>query len=597
MHRPSPRRLLAALALAATCASVAPAVVASAPAGAAATVPAAPTGVTATRIAESPNDFVVAWKPVAGEIDHYNVSVKANDRDDVTVVAADQTKLEVKGVDYKTTYRITVSSRDKAGAGTTSGTIVLNPAVPGSPQKFAISRSTDLTVAKLSWAAPAWGGFGKFKGYRVFVKRLSDGKTIVDHTGTELSFGVDGLDAKRTYSVSVTPVNQYGSGPAVATNLASHVPSSPSGIVAVRDEVNPAIIHVSWQAPAWVGLSPVGYYEVVYGANTLNKTIKVKELKADVEVPYTITGLVAVRACNDQGCGYLGSTAKVPMKGAVIPPGPATSTNPFIGIEEANGVVTVETKDVIGSKALYPRLYISIRPTIANGGFTDAQWGQNGAQVLTFKTVPKGTYTVIVNGVSSTGTQTELARKVLNIGGDGLLEAKEWKVVRGKADIKGNTIDMPYDGENRVMSTRPRTSQDMTVTTNATLYSGWGYGVWFRSSVDKDNLVSGYTFQYDPKYGNKFIIRHWYKGTECGTPLATSPFPAGFKENINHHLVVVAKGDTVWASVDGAELFRVASLKAAIAASPCKYPAPTGTEIGFRTWSTSPARFVGTTLS
>jgi hypothetical protein len=48
--------------------------------------------------------------------------------------------------------------------------------------------------------------------------------------------------------------------------------------------------------------------------------------------------------------------------------------------------------------------------------------------------------------------------------------------------------------------------------------------------------------------------------------------------------------------MDGQEVFRVNSLAAAAATSPCKYPLPQGTHIGFRTWNTSPSTFVGTTL-
>jgi len=114
---------------------------------------------------------------------------------------------------------------------------------------------------------------------------------------------------------------------------------------------------------------------------------------------------------------------------------------------------------------------------------------------------------------------------------------------------------------------------DMVPRTNATLESGKGYGVWFRSYLDTNGKIDGYTFQFDPGWANQFIIRS------------------------THKLVVVAQGDTVWASVDGVEVFRVNSLQAAVASSACKYPLPHGTGIGFRTWYPSPATFEGTALS
>lgn len=427
--------------------------------------------------------------------------------------------------------------------------------------------------------------------------RVSDGVVVGSASNnTTTTFSATGLDPKRLYRLSVTARNEYGTSAAVGANVASYVPEQPGGAVATRDARNPSVIHVAWKAPAWTGGGPITGYQVVYGPNTLNRTLAVTGLTADVTVPYTIGGLVAVRACNVNGCGYLTGSVKVPVIGVTIPSGPLTTTNPFVGIEPLGSLIHVETRGTVGSTALYPRLYVSVRPTFGTG-FTDAQWGQNGAQVMTFGPLPSGTYTVVVHGVGAAGAQTELARKVLVFGTLTQLTAAQWKVVRGQATITGNTVDMPFSGENRVMSTKARTSQDMVLTTTARLRFGWGYGVWFRSSVDAANLVSGYTFQYDPMYGNAFILRHWYKGTECSAPLARTNFPADFAENVAHALVVVAQGDTVWASVDGTEVFRINSLAAAAAASPCHYPLATGTGIGFRTWSTSSASFTGTTLS
>lgn len=560
--------------------------------------PTAPIAVVAQRSPSQPSDFTVSWKPAAGAVDHYNVSVTAAGRDTVTIVPATATSLSVTGLTAPTTnYRVTVSSRDAAGDGTTSTVTNLYSLAPWVPRSLVQTRSADLTGVTATWTAPAWLGHGGLGGYDVKLVRVSDGVVVGSATdSTATTFSATGLDPKRLYRLSVTARNAYGSSVAVGANVASNVPEQPSATVATRDPLNPSIIHVAWKAPGWTGGSPITGYQVVYGPNTLNRTLAANGLTADVTVPYTIGALVAVRACNANGCGYLTASVKVPVLGVTIPRGPLTSTNPFVGIQDQGSFIHVETRSTVGSTALYPRLYVSVRPTFGTG-FVDAQWGQNGAQVMTFGPIPWGTYTVVVHGVNAAGTQTELARKVLVLGTQTQLTAAQWKVVRGQATISGNTVDMPFAGENRVMSTKARTSQDLVLTTTATLRFGWGYGVWFRSSVDAANLVSGYTFQYDPMYGNAFILRHWYKGTECGTPLARTSFPAGFAENAAHALVVVAQGDTVWASIDGAEVFRINSLTAAAAASPCRYPLATGTGIGFRTWSTSSALFTGTTLS
>jgi prepilin-type N-terminal cleavage/methylation domain-containing protein len=175
--------------------------------------------------------------------------------------------------------------------------------------------------------------------------------------------------------------------------------------------------------------------------------------------------------------------------------------------------------------------------------------------------------------------------------------AASWQVVRGRATIAGTQVDITSPGENQVLSTA-LPSEDMTVTTKATLESGNGYGIWLRSSLDSLSRMSGYVLQFDPVYGNKFVLRHWYQGSECTVPLAISAFPAGTAVNGAHTLVVSAQGDTVSASMDGVEVFRLASLATAIARPvACPYPAAHGTRTGFRTWGSTFAHFTDTTAS
>jgi hypothetical protein len=282
--------------------------------------------------------------------------------------------------------------------------------------------------------------------------------------------------------------------------------------------------------------------------------------------------------------------------GATVSPNIATA-NPFVLVTNDVGTVTIETRGFIGATSVYPRLVFRVFPTMGNAGYSDTQIGQNGARTLIYKTVPTGTYTVTVSGLPDASPEVEIARKVIIVNQDGLLTAAQWQIIRGAATIGASTVDMAVAGENRVLSTKPLATPDMVFSTDATLKSGAGYGIWFRAQLDSLNRMHGYTFQYDPLYGNAFIIRHWYQGTECATPIAKTTFPAKFAINAKHRVVVVVKGDTIWASVDGVEMFRVNSLAAAAAASPCKYPLPTGTRIGFRTWNVSPAVFENTTLS
>ena len=384
--------------------------------------------------------------------------------------------------------------------------------------------------------------------------------------------------------------------------LGNDRPGAPTRTAASRVGGTPDLVTVTWATPAYAGYAPIEYFEVLSGVGSLRETQKVPAdtQTATVSLDPTRKGVVAVRACSAAGCGQLGvvvSVAADPASTGVPTTAETATTNPMVDIQELNGSIRVEVNGVIGSTTRFPRLVIRVLPSADNGGFTDTQWGQNGAQLLTFSTVPTGAYIITVHGVSSSGAETELARKVIVIGDAGALTAADWKVVYGRATLKDGVVDMPFASENRVMSTRTRTTSDMVLTTTATLRYGWGYGVWFRAQTTADGKIDGYTFQYDPMFGNKFIIRIWNNGRECSTPLAATPFPRGFQENVAHLLTVVVKGDSVWATIDGAEVFRVDSLTAAIASSRCGYYAPNGTQIGFRTWSTSSAVFENTTLS
>ena len=555
----------------------------------------APAGVAATRLSGSVNDFVVSWKPVAGALDHYNVSVFYGGQDHVTTVPSGTTQLAITGVDAVTQYRITVSSRDVTGAGTTSSVVILEPLVPGPARTLTAARDALATSLTMAWTAPAWVGYEPLKAYDVTVTRLADGVVVHQSSTASLAAVVTGLDPSKQYSAKVSTKNSYGNGGVATALVGSDRPGTPTALVGTRDAKSPSVVHVTWKAPTHIGSGPITYYQLMSGVGLLKDTLNIKTTSADVALDSTRIGYLAVRACNDAGCSLLGPTVKMLASGATVAPTVATS-NPFVLVTNTGGLITIETRGFIGATSVYPRLVFRVYPTMGNAGYSDVQIGQNGARVLTYTTVPTGTYTVTVSGLPAAGAEVEIARKVIIVNGDGLLTVKQWEVVRGAATITDKMVSLSVAGENRVLSTKPLATPDMVFSTDATLKSGAGYGVWFRASLDSSNRINGYTFQYDPLYGNAFIIRHWYQGTECATPIAKTAFPAGFAINAKHRLIVVVQGDTIWASVDGVEMFRVASLKTAAANSPCKYPLPTGTRIGFRTWNTSPATFENTTL-
>ena len=75
-------------------------------------------------------------------------------------------------------------------------------------------------------------------------------------------------------------------------------------------------------------------------------------------------------------------------------------------------------------------------------------------------------------------------------------------------------------------------------------------------------------------------------------------WPVGLEVNATHQVTVVTKGDTLYATIDGIKMFDVASLKRALVDSKCNMPEPTGTQVGFRTWSANgKATFRDTTIN
>ena len=563
------------------------------------TGPAAPTGLRVTRAGDNPQDFVVSWKPVAG-VDHYNVSVFDGSVDAVTAVPGAETSLRVHGASACTQYRVTVGSRDVLGAGATTGYTWLKSLAPGAVSSLQAARSAGHTTATASWAAPVSTGFGAFTGYSVQVVRLSDGVVVQKRTSLDAVETLSGLDPLKTYVVKVWAANTYGQCGVARAMLGNHLPGGPRSLTATRDAGVPALVTLSWAAPEWAGYTPVTGYLLGYGNLRVTTWVKLTGTSTTLKLDPAVNHVFQVRATNADGSGTFTRAVILGRFGA---PGSA-AVPPSVSLDETNGVVTIQTKGPIGSSTLYPKLRMTVRPSVGTTGFTDTQWGQNGAQTVTFQPIPCGNYTITVDGSGPSG-QMEFARKVINRCDTGALAATEWKVVQGKATLTdGGGVDMYYGSETRVVSTRQRTTQDMVFTTTATLRSGWGYGVWTRASLSSTNAVSGYSFQFDPgyanvdgKFGPAFLLRHWNNGTECGTPIARTKIPASIQIYGTHKLVVVAKGDGLYATIDDVVVFDVPSLTKAVAGEYCGFPMPKGTEVGFRTWGAgTSALFERTTL-
>lgn len=120
--------------------------------------------------------------------------------------------------------------------------------------------------------------------------------------------------------------------------------------------------------------------------------------------------------------------------------------------------------------------------------------------------------------------------------------------------------------------------EDYTISFDATLKSGPGFGVYFRA---EDSEVDGYTFQYDEGYGRPgaFIFRKWINGREMRPFRPWSPAPPGYQwYDVKRHFEVSARGNQFTAKIDGA----VVATAVDDAVHPVPYYESGG--IGLRTW-------------
>jgi hypothetical protein len=524
---------------------------------------------------------MVEWAGVACAT-RYNVSVFVDGADSVTTVPAAQTSFALSGLDAMKTYRIQVSSRNDAGQGASSGVFYLRPATPPVISGAKVVYE-GYQGGLLKWTAP---NLPDLKGCELTLKRVASQKLVreemIDCAAGEYLLAE--LDAREMFVITLRAINAAGNGPMMRLVVGGDKPLPVKSLGAIRDPGDPNQVIVSWLPSDNTGRGTVIGYEIGYGHARADERVVVKGTDTEVRVPADKSVVIVVRVLTDAGKSRWSKHVRIPLPNSTK----VATTDQRIDLIEQEGVVTVAATQAVANNN---RLVVRISPTANNGGFTETQYSQPGAQSMTFRKVPEGSYVAVVEADGR-----EMARRYLNIGKLGMMNAADWTVVLGKADISNQTVDLAYGGETRVFSTRPFTTQDMVLETKAHLKKGQGYGIWFRANAGPGIKASGLTVQYDPGWGNTFIIRQWHNGTECSNPIARTPFPAGMKVYDPHNIVVAAQGDTLFVTIDGEKLFNVPSLSQAIANNSCKYPAPTGTMVGLRMWGSTAATFTGTTV-
>lgn len=125
-----------------------------------------------------------------------------------------------------------------------------------------------------------------------------------------------------------------------------------------------------------------------------------------------------------------------------------------------------------------------------------------------------------------------------------------WDYLAGMFQLCDGRLCNATSAEHRAMA-KGTQGTDYTVSVDAQLDKGNGYGIFFRASEGKN--FNGYSFQYDPGYGGgQFIMRKWVNGTEIWPPFAAATPPSNYQwRGTERHVDVLVKGDTFTAKVDG----------------------------------------------
>lgn len=121
--------------------------------------------------------------------------------------------------------------------------------------------------------------------------------------------------------------------------------------------------------------------------------------------------------------------------------------------------------------------------------------------------------------------------------------------------------------------------EDYTVSVDALLEQGNGYGLFFRAN---DRNVNGYTFQYDPGYGRPgaFIFRRWINGREMSPFRPYQSAPDGYQwYGTKRRVEIQVRGNELTARIDGQVVARVND--------DAEPPVPVYNDgtVGLRTWS------------
>ena len=286
---------------------------------AASAAPAAPKSFTVARAADDVRKINVSWKAPGEVVDTVAGAVQT-----VVNVPSSTLSYTVDAPDECSSYKIRVGAADAAGATTSTGYWTIKSLTPSYVSALSPTREADGTVVSATWKTPSWTGFAPLTGYHVVFTRSSDGVVLSDTTDLNTSFRYEGADPARSYSLQVTPVNEYGACAVAKSTIDRYRPADPTNLVVQRRADAPGTVEVVWKA-ASSGPTPT-YYQIGYGETKVTKlvTVDAPATSTTLSLDTAKTWTVEVKAYNGNG-GSGAITGSVPVWTApAVTPAPAT---------------------------------------------------------------------------------------------------------------------------------------------------------------------------------------------------------------------------------------------------------------------------------
>ncbi|WP_067495526.1 fibronectin type III domain-containing protein [Actinoplanes sp. TFC3] len=334
--------------------------------------PAAPKSWNALRGTDDLHKINVTWKAVA-DADHYVVDFMSGDVETVVNVPATQLSYQIAAPDNCAAYKIRIGSADAAGTSAFTTWSSLKSLGPGYVSGMVTGREDDGNTLTASWKTPASPGYTPVTGYHVVLTRAADKVVLLDKTDADLTFRYPGVDGAKSYNLSVTAINDFGSCLTATSTFQPFRPANPTDLIVQRRADSPGTVEVVWKA-ATSGPAPT-YFQIAYGESKMTGTVKVSAsatsgtLKLDTAKAW----MIEVKAYNDNG-GSGAATGSVPVwtgpdTTTTPAPDPAPST-PADGAAAPDPTqTTTSTTVATGSDRTPPAITTTLSATPKNGYF------------------------------------------------------------------------------------------------------------------------------------------------------------------------------------------------------------------------------------